>query len=84
MKKLNITLDELDEVYEWLGNSSYSLFVNKILPDYEQLAALKLSTVAMDKEELLIQRAKIEGMRELIRYIKELKRSLHKQGSEGV
>lgn len=76
MRKLPLTLDEAEELREWLGSPGYSLFVNKVLPAFEANVAKSLATCDIDERKLLLQRAKIEGARELINYINNLKQTV--------
>ena len=76
MKKLNLTIDEVEDLQSWLGEPSFSAFVSKILPELEDSIVRKLASCELDERNLLIQRAKLEGAREVIRYIVNLKKAL--------
>lgn len=74
--KLNITYDDYSELREWVSSPSFKLFTDKVLSQFERDASQRLATATLDKEELLILRAKLEGVRDVIRRIKEIKGSL--------
>lgn len=79
MKKLNLTIDEVEDLQSWLGEPSFSAFMSKVLPELEDSMIRKLASCELDEKQLILNRAKIEGAREVIRYIANLKKALKSQ-----
>lgn len=78
-RRLPLTLDEAEEMQEWLGAPSFSYLVDKVLPSIEGNLVRSLGSTELDSQKLLLARAKIEGARELIKAIHNLKQTLRGQ-----